>query len=126
MVNEDGNIEFIVPYNPGKALSGSERLLGVISRANKMGYVFGKDFEVGFEFYCGIRESSPSDFVIYKGSRAAKDTVFKGYMRGLSRMRSQSLIDAVKRFKEWRRQPDFPGWNVFHYYEGHQMAHMDY
>ena len=126
MVNEDGNIEFIVPYNTGKALTGDERLLGVISRANKMGYVFGKDFEVGFEFYCGIRESSPSDFVIYKGSRAANDTVFKGYMRGLNKLRSEGLVEAVKRFNVWRKQPDFPGWKVFHYYEGHQMAHMEY
>jgi len=127
MINEEGDIEFIVPFpHKGNSLTGFERLLGVISRANKMGYVYGKDFEVGFAFYCGIRDSSPQEFIIYKGSPAAKDKVFKGFMRGLQSQRSTSLTASVGRWKTWMRQPDFPGWGVFKYFDRHQLAHMDY
>jgi len=46
-------LEFVFPnpysYAGQKSLGGIERMLGVISRANQMGYVYGKDFEIVFE-----------------------------------------------------------------------------
>lgn len=107
------------PYEyPGqKSLNGIERLLGVISRANEMGYVYGKDFEVVFERGDDIECASPSNFVIYKGSRAEKDTVLKSYMRGLSKLRTPALIAAAARWDKWTEEKDFPGYGVFKHFD---------
>ncbi len=108
------------------ALNGYERMLGVISRANQMGYVYGKDFEIGFEYYGCISGDSPSNFYVAKDSAALKDKVFTGYMRGLSRMRSKGLVEGVKKWHAWTSSKDFPYYRVFKKFAGHQLAHLTY
>jgi len=110
---------FVNPYlyNGQKSLWGMERLVGVISRANQMGYVYGKDFEIGFERGDDINSASPAFFVIYKGSAAEKDSVLKGYMRGLSKFRSAALTAAAAKWEKWTDEKDFPGYSVFKHFD---------
>jgi len=127
-VDELGWIVYSVPYPDAirDALCGYERMLGVISRANKMGYIYGVDFEIGFEYGCSIDGDTPSNFFVKAGSAAAKDKILKGYMRGLRKLRSPDLTAAISKWWDWTRSKDFPHYGIFKKFGGHTVAHMTY
>jgi len=126
--DEFGWIVYSVPYPDAirNALSGYERMLGVISRANQMGYVYGEDFEIGFEYGCSIDGDTPSNFFVKAGSAAAKDKVLTGYMRGLSKLRSAGLTAAISKWVAWTSSKDFPHYRIFKKFKQHNVCLMSY